>query len=333
MRVAVVEGDGIGREVIPAAVEVLDVFGLPIEKVPLELGYGKWEKCGVAIDDNDLDVLKSCDCVLFGAITTPPDPNYKSVLLTIRKELDMYANIRPIKPLPGVTGVTGRSDFDFVIVRENTEGMYSSIEEFHEDVSYTKRVVSRKGSERIARTACRLAKERRNYLTIVHKSNVLKSDNMFLNTCHEVAESENVEYRDMLVDAMAYSLMKYPERYDVVVTTNLFGDILSDMSAALVGSLGLAPSANIGEKYAFFEPVHGSGPDIAGKGIANPIAAILSMKMMLEWMGYQKEADIVEEAVGRCILENITTPDLGGNASTIEVGRAIADQVRSILNG
>lgn len=299
MRVAVVEGDGIGREVIPAAVEVLDVLGLPIEKVPLELGYGKWEKYGIAIDDNDLDLLKSCDCVLFGAITTPPDPNYKSVLLTIRKELDMYANIRPIKPLPGVTGVTGRSDFDFVIVRENTEGMYSSIEEFHEDVSYTKRVVSRKGSERIARTACRLAKERRNDLTIVHKSNVLKSDNMFLNTCREVAESENVEHRDMLVDAMAYSLMTYPERYDVVVTTNLFGDILSDMSAALVGSLGLAPSANIGDKYAFFEPVHGSGPDIAGKGIANPIAAILSMKMMLEWMGRQKEADVVEEAVGR----------------------------------
>ncbi|AKB86140.1 Coenzyme B synthesis from 2-oxoglutarate: steps 5, 9, and 13 [Methanococcoides methylutens MM1] len=333
MRVAIVEGDGIGREVIPAAVEVLDVFGLPIEKVPLELGYGKWEKCGIAIDDNDLDVLKSCDCVLFGAITTPPDPNYKSVLLTIRKELDMYANIRPIKPLPGVTGVIGRSDFDFVIVRENTEGMYSSIEEFHEDVSYTKRVVSRKGSERIARTACKIAKERHNDLTIVHKSNVLKSDNMFLNTCREVAESENVGHRDMLVDAMAYSLMTYPERYDVVVTTNLFGDILSDMSAALVGSLGLAPSANIGDKYAFFEPVHGSGPDIAGKGIANPIAAILSMKMMLEWMGRQKEADIVEEAVGRCITENITTPDLGGAASTIEVGRAIANHVREMLDG
>ncbi|WP_445476412.1 isocitrate/isopropylmalate family dehydrogenase [Methanococcoides methylutens] len=333
MRVAVVEGDGIGREVIPAAVEVLDAFGLPIEKVPLELGYGKWEKCGVAIDDNDLDVLKSCDCVLFGAITTPADPNYKSVLLTIRKELDMYANIRPIKPLPGVTGVTGKSDFDFVIVRENTEGMYSSIEEIHEDVAYTKRVVSRKGSERIAKSACALAKERRNDLTIVHKSNVLKSDTLFLNVCRDVATSEGVDHKDMLVDAMAYSLMKYPERYDVVVTTNLFGDILSDMSAALVGSLGLAPSANIGDKYAFFEPVHGSGPDIAGKGIANPIAAILSMKMMLEWMGYQREAELVEKAVGNSILEKITTHDLGGNASTIEVGRAIADHVRSMLDG
>ncbi|NYT18975.1 MAG: NAD-dependent isocitrate dehydrogenase, partial [Methanosarcinales archaeon] len=332
-RVAVVEGDGIGREVIPAAVEVLDTFGLPIEKVPLELGYGKWEKCGVAIDDNDLDVLKSCDCVLFGAITTPADSNYKSVLLTIRKELDMYANIRPIKPLPGVTGVTGKSDFDFVIVRENTEGMYSSIEEIHDDVAYTKRVVSRKGSERIAKSACRLAKERRNDLTIVHKSNVLKSDTLFLSVCRDVATSEGVDHRDMLVDAMAYSLMTYPERYDVVVTTNLFGDILSDMSAALVGSLGLAPSANIGDKYAFCEPVHGSGPDIAGKGIANPIAAILSMKMMLEWMGYQKEAELVEKAVGNIIVEKITTPDLGGKASTIEVGRAIADHVRSMLDG
>ncbi len=332
MRVAVVEGDGIGKEVIPAAVEVLDVFGLPIEKVPLELGYGKWEKCGVAIDDDDLDVLKSCDCVLFGAITTPADPNYKSVLLTIRKELDMYANIRPIKPLPGVTGVTGKSDFDFVIVRENTEGMYSSIEEIHDDVAYTKRVVSRKGSERIAKSACKLAKERRNDLMIVHKSNVLKSDTLFLDVCRETARSEGVDHRDMLVDAMAYSLMTYPERYDVVVTTNLFGDILSDMSAALVGSLGLAPSANIGDKYAFFEPVHGSGPDIAGKGIANPIAAILSMKMMLEWMGYQKEADLVEEAVGKSILEKITTPDLGGDASTIEVGRAIANYIKDMLD-
>ncbi|MDR6223023.1 methanogen homoisocitrate dehydrogenase [Methanococcoides alaskense] len=331
MRVAIVEGDGIGKEVIPAAVEVLDALDLPIEKVPLELGYGKWEKCGVAIDEKDLEILKSCDCVLFGAITTPTDPNYKSVLLTIRKELDMYANIRPIKPLPGLVGVTGKNDFDLVIVRENTEGMYSSIEEIHDDVAYTKRVVSRKGSERIARSACKLAKDRKNEITIVHKSNVLKSDTLFLGVCREVAASEGVEYRDMLVDAMAYSLMSYPERYDVVVTTNLFGDILSDMSAALVGSLGLVPSANIGDKYAFFEPVHGSAPDIAGKGIANPIAAILSMKMMLEWMGYEREAALVESAVEFSIKENITTPDLGGSSSTSDVGKLMADHIRNNL--
>lgn len=328
MRVAIVEGDGVGKEVIPAAVKVLDALGLPIEKVPVELGYGKWERCGIAIDEDDIATLKSCDCVLFGAITTPPDPNYKSVLLTIRKELDMYANIRPIKPLPGITGVTGKSDFDIVIVRENTEGMYSSIEEIHEDVAYTKRVVSRKGSERIAKSACELAKGRSGKVTIVHKSNVLKSDTLFLSVCREVAASEGIEYNDMLVDAMAYSLMSYPQKYDVVVTTNLFGDILSDMCAALVGSIGLVPSANIGDKYAFFEPVHGSGPDIAGKGIANPIAAILSMKMMLEWMDYEKEAALVEDAVTFGINEGIVTPDLGGNSSTSDIGRTIASYVR-----
>lgn len=326
MKLAVIEGDGIGREVIPAAVKVLDAFGLELEKVPLELGYTRWERTGTAISDDDLETIKGCDAVLFGAVTTVPDPNYKSVLLTIRKELDLYANIRPVKPLPGVTGITGRSNFDFIIVRENTEGLYSGIEEIGPDLSWTKRIVTRKGSERIARYACRLAKERKNKLTIVHKSNVLKSDKLFLDVCRQTASANGVEYGDMLVDSMAYSLMMHPERYDVVVTTNLFGDILSDMCAALVGSLGLVPSANIGDKYAFFEPVHGSAPDIAGKGIANPIAAILCVKMLLEWMG-ESRSWLIDEAIAHVLQKKIITPDLGGTASTIEVGNAVADYV------
>jgi methanogen homoisocitrate dehydrogenase len=252
-----------------------------------------------------------------------PDPNYKSVLLTIRKELDLYANIRPIKPLPGITGITGKRDFDFIIVRENTEGLYSGIEEIGHDLSWTKRIVTRKGSERIAEYACKLAKKRKNKLTIVHKSNVLKSDKLFLDVCRQTAGALNVEYSDMLVDSMAYSLMMHPERYDVIVTTNLFGDILSDMCAALVGSLGLVPSANIGEKYAFFEPVHGSAPDISGKGITNPIAAILCVKMLLEWME-EPRAHLIDEAIGHVLQKKIITPDLGGKASTIEVGNAVA---------
>ncbi|KKG88760.1 isocitrate dehydrogenase, partial [Methanosarcina mazei] len=323
-------GDGIGREVIPAAVEVLDAFGLEFEKVPLEIGYARWERTGTAMSEEDVDTIKSCDAVLFGAVTTVPDPGYKSVLLTIRKELDLYANVRPVKPLPGVVGVSGRSDFDFIIVRENTEGLYSGIEEIGHDLSWTKRVITRKGSERIAEYACELAKKRSGKLTIVHKSNVLKSDKLFLDVCRDTASSYGVEYGDMLVDSMAYSLMMHPEKYDVVVTTNLFGDILSDMCAALVGSLGLVPSANIGKKYAFFEPVHGSAPDIAGKGISNPLAAILCVKMLLEWMG-KPEARLIDAAIADLLQKKIITPDLGGRASTAEVGNAVAKYIMQNL--
>ncbi|NLO29342.1 MAG: NAD-dependent isocitrate dehydrogenase [Methanosarcina mazei] len=330
MRLAVIEGDGIGREVIPAAVEVLDAFGLEFEKVPLEIGYARWERTGTAMSEEDVDTIKSCDAVLFGAVTTVPDPGYKSVLLTIRKELDLYANVRPVKPLSGVVGVSGRSDFDFIIVRENTEGLYSGIEEIGHDLSWTKRVITRKGSERIAEYACELAKKRSGKLTIVHKSNVLKSDKLFLDVCRDIASSYGVEYGDMLVDSMAYSLMMHPEKYDVVVTTNLFGDILSDMCAALVGSLGLVPSANIGKKYAFFEPVHGSAPDIAGKGISNPLAAILCVKMLLEWMG-KPEARLIDAAIADLLQKKIITPDLGGRASTAEVGNAVAKYIMQNL--
>ncbi len=331
MKLAVIEGDGIGREVIPEAVKVLDAFRLKIEKVPLELGYSRWERTGTAMSDEDLEAIKGCDAVLFGAVTTVPDPSYKSVLLTIRKELDLYANVRPVKPLPGVIGVTGRNNFDFIIVRENTEGLYSGIEEIGPELSWTKRVVTRKGSERIAEYACKLAKKRKNKLTIVHKSNVLKSDKLFLDVCRQTASTNGVEYSDMLVDSMAYSLMMHPEKYDIVVTTNLFGDILSDMCAALVGSLGLVPSANIGKRYAFFEPVHGSAPDIAGKGIANPLAAILCVKMLLEWMGREKGAAIIDKAISHVLEKKLITPDLGGTSTTIEVGDAVAEYVKNSL--
>lgn len=329
MKLAVVEGDGVGKEVIPAAIEILDALELDVEKIPVELGYGKWERTGSAFNDDDIETLKQCDCVLFGAVTTPNDPNYKSVLLTIRKELDMYANIRPIRPLPTVKGIHERTDFNFIIVRENTEGMYSGIEEIGEDISTTKRVITRKGSKRIADYACKLANSRMNKLTIVHKSNVMKSDKLFLDVCRQTAAEAGVVHRDELVDSFAYNLITSPWNYDVIVTTNLFGDILSDMSGALVGGLGLLPSANIGEKYAFFEPVHGSAPDIAGKNIANPLAAILSLKMLLEWHGDTAEAAIVEEGIDSALNMGISTPDLGGRHTTSEVGNVIAKYVKT----
>ena len=324
MKLAVIPGDGIGKEVIPAALAVLDAFGLEIEKIPLEIGYGKWERTGSALTNEDISIIKDCDCVLFGAITTPPDPNYKSVLVRLRKELDLYANIRPFAPLANVKLPCNKKEFDFVIVRENTEGMYSGVEELQEDAAYTTRIVTRKGSERIAERACALAKKRKEQLTIVHKANVLKSDSFFRDVCTGVAKKNNVPFSEMLVDAMAYDMILHPEKYDVLVTTNLFGDILSDEAAAIAGGLGLCPSANIGDKYALFEPIHGSAPDIAGKGIANPIAAILSVKMMLEWAGKTKEALLIGEAVDSVLKQHIITPDLGGRYSTRDVGEAIS---------
>ena len=263
MKIAVIEGDGIGKEVIPVAVSILDYFnetyGWNIKKVPLEIGFGKWQRTGEAITDDDISVLKTCDAVLFGAITTVNDPSYKSVLLRIRKELDLYANIRPIRSITGIykhLQIRDReeSDVDIVIVRENTEGLYSGIEEIGMEKSTTTRVITRYASARIAEYACRLAAGRKNKLTVVHKSNVLKSDKLFLDTCRKTAEENAVVVSDKLVDIAAYDLIMSPSKYDTFVTTNLFGDILSDLGAALLGSIGLAPSANIGDNRAFFEP-------------------------------------------------------------------------------
>ena len=333
MKIAVASGDGIGKEVVPAALQVLDALSLNIEKVPVEIGYGKWKRTGKAITDDDLDLLRSCDCTFFGAITTPPDPDYKSVLVRIRQEFDLYANIRPVK------GMGGGKNINFTIVRENTEGMYSGIEQVFPDAVHSTRVITHKGSERIAEYACLLAREDKDNegdhrkhpkrLTIVHKANILKSCNLFKEVCISVADRHKVPWEDMLVDATAHRLVLDPERFELIVTTNLFGDILSDMAAALIGGLGLCASANIGEKYALFEPVHGSAPDIAGKGLANPIAAILSLAMMLKWYGKTKESDAVHDAVAHVTAAGITTPDLGGRCSTMKVADAVATAIET----
>ncbi len=317
-RIAVVPGDGIGPEVISSALRVLDATGFDSELVEFEIGYNRWQRDGVAISDDDMDELKKCDCVLFGAITTPPDPEYRSVLIRIRKELDLYANIRPLKS----------ERIDAIIVRENTEGMYSGIEELGDDVAKTIRVITRKGCTRIAERACQIASKRRQ-LTIIHKANVLKSDVLFLRICKETAERYGIRYEDMLVDAAAYHMVIRPERFDVMVSTNLFGDILSDEGAGIVGSLGLCASANIGDRWALFEPIHGSAPDIAGRGIANPIGAIRSAAMMLEWLGCPEKAHTIYEAVERVLSKGIATPDIGGSCKTSELTDEI---IREILS-
>ncbi|NMB85630.1 MAG: Homoisocitrate dehydrogenase [Methanosaeta sp. PtaB.Bin018] len=313
-KVAVVPGDGIGPEVVRSALAVLDAAGAKFEQVVVEIGFGRWKRLGLAMADEDLETIKQCDCVLLGAITTPPDPGYRSILLRLRKELDLYANIRPFRS----------KAIDLIIVRENTEGLYSGLEEVGAEEARTLRVVTRRGSERIAEKACEIAAKKKR-LTIVHKSNVLQSDRLFLKTCQAVAMRRGIQAEEMLVDSAAYNLVVNPQRFDVIVTTNMFGDILSDEAAGVVGSLGLCASANVGMNSALFEPIHGSAPDIAGKGIANPLGAIRSAAMMMEWMGETEKATRIEAAVQWALDNDIKTPDLGGGCSTEDVTNAVAD--------
>lgn len=314
--IAVVEGDGIGHEVVPVAREILAAVRPDLDFFEVEVGYGRWERTGSACDEETIADLKSADAILFGAVTTPPDPGYRSVLLQIRQALDLYANVRPIRG----EGV------DIVIVRENTEGLYSGIEWTEPDRACTVRVVSRRGSERIARCACSLAAARR-HLTIGNKANVLKSDCLFVDICTREAARAGVPCTARFIDALSLDILMHPERYDVIVTTNIFGDILSDTAAYLVGGLGMLPSGNIGERHALFEPVHGSAPGIAGQGIANPIAAIRSAAMLLAHTGDPESAAVIEEAIDRVLNAGIRTRDLGGNAGTREFGAAVLREV------
>jgi methanogen homoisocitrate dehydrogenase len=317
VQIAVVEGDGIGREVIPVARDVLHLLRPDFEFVPIEAGFGRWERMGKAIGEEEIQVLRSVDAVLFGAVTTPPTQDYQSVVLRIRKALDLYANVRPVKG----QGIA------ITVVRENTEGLYSGIESLEPDRATTLRVITRRGSERIARFACTLAGNCR--LTIGHKANVLKSDAFFREICIKEAEKARVTWNERYIDNLCLDILLHPADYHVIVTTNMFGDILSDVAAFLVGGLGLLPSANIGERHALFEPVHGSAPDIAGKGIANPVAAIRSGAMLLEYLGDSIHACMIEEAVRVVVSRGIKTRDLGGTAGTKQFGEAVLHELSS----
>jgi len=316
MRIAVVPGDGIGREVVPVAENVLRLLHPDWDYYPVEVGYGRWERCGAAVGAEEMCALSEADAILFGAVTTPPDPDYRSVLLRIRHDLDLYANVRPVKG-PGV---------DLTVVRENTEGLYSGIEWSLPGSACTLRVVTEHGSRRIARFAVGLAKGGR--FTLGTKANVIKSDVLFRRCAIEEAEAAGVAWEEKYIDALCLDVLMHPARYGVIVTTNIFGDILSDVAGYLVGGLGMLPSANIGDKHAFFEPVHGSAPDIAGLGIANPVAAIRSAAMLFAHFGYEDEAAAVDAAVEAALAAGVRTPDLGGKASTVQVGEAVLARLR-----
>jgi methanogen homoisocitrate dehydrogenase len=313
MKIAVAQGDGVGKEVIPPCVDILNLLLNDPKFIDLDIGYSKWEKEGKPITDSDIDLIKQTDCMLFGAVTTAPEG---SVVVRLRRTFDLFANLRPFRSYdltPYKLNVT--------IIRENLEGLYAGIEEVSADAAFTKRIVTRYNTERLASFASTLQNVKK--ITIVHKANVLKSDVLFRDACARVLHDRHISYDEMHVDAAAYNLVKHPEIFDHILTSNLFGDILSDEAAGLTGSLGLCPSANIGPDYAIFEPIHGSAPNIAGRGIANPIGAILSVKMLLEWAGERSKATLLDNAVRKTIENGVTTPDLGGTNSTKEVARSI----------
>jgi isopropylmalate/isohomocitrate dehydrogenase-like protein len=324
MKIAIIKGDGIGPEVIGAAVEVLEALVPGIELIEGEAGYECYKRNGTPVPRETVDLCRETDSVLFGAVTTPPGiAGYRSAIITLRKELDLYANLRPVTsyPIP-----QSRRNISLAIVRENTEGFYSGIEKASGDMATAQRIITRKASERIADFAFRLAKR---HVTIVHKANVLRETcGLFRKAALDVASRyPQINTDEVLVDAMAMRLIKDPENFEVIVTTNLFGDILSDEASMLVGGLGLAPSGNIGDKHSVFEPVHGSAPDIAGKGVANPLAAILSTGMMLDHLGERKNAEKLKNAVEKIMLKNILPRDLGGTAKTRDVMKAIIKEL------
>ena len=323
-QIAVIPGDGIGKEVMEATISVLDELDIEFDYVYGEAGDECGEKNGNPLPEETLNIIRDSDACLFGAAgETAAD-----VIVKIRQEMKMYANLRPVKAYPNTNALF--DDVDFMIVRENTEGLYiADQEELTEDGAIAKRIITRKAEERIIDYAFNYAKENnKSKVTAVHKANVLKkSDGLFKDVFYEVAEKyPEIETEDFYVDATAMYLITQPQNFEVVVTTNLFGDILSDEGAGLVGGLGLIPSANIGENGALFEPVHGSAPDIAGEGKANPIAMMLSAIMMLRYIGENEQADRFESAILKVLNEGKTlTSDLGGSASTLEVTKVIKD--------
>ncbi|MCW4015571.1 MAG: isocitrate/isopropylmalate dehydrogenase family protein [Candidatus Bathyarchaeota archaeon] len=325
-KLAVIPGPGIGEEVTSEAVRLLESTDLSFDCSYFEIGYEVFKKTGTPVPEDVLAGVRKTQACLFGATTTPVGvPGYKSAIITLRTALGLYANVRPAKSYPNQKGM---KDVDLVIVRENTEGMYSGWEFELPDSAYTVRVISRKATERITRFAFDLAMKRNKKVTVVTKANVLrKSDGLFLEVARQVAQDyPDVEMEEAFVDVTAMRLILKPKIFDVIVTSNLFGDILSDEAAGLVGGLGLAPSANIGADYALFEPVHGSAPRLAGKGIANPMAAILASKMMLDYLGENRWAERIENAIVNVLTEGkVLTPDLGGSSLTKQVTDAIID--------
>lgn len=322
--IAVIEGDGIGKEVIPAAVRVLKALELDIVFESGDAGDATFEKTGEALPDETIELAKRAEGTLFGAA----GDHAVDVVLPLRRALDTYVNVRPARSYPGIEAL--HPETDLVFLRENTEGVYAGHESrLSDDLSTLTRVVTTSASRRLAEFACDFVKEREsNGFTIAHKANVMvETDGRFVDGVESVANEQGIETETAIMDALAMNLVMSPEEYDIIVCPNLGGDILSDLAAGLVGGLGMLPSANIGPDSALFEPVHGTAPDIAGRGKSNPTAAILSSAMLCEYLGYQNATDRLRSAVETVLRDGPHTPDLGGTASTDEFADAIIEQV------
>ncbi|KAL4743132.1 hypothetical protein BDV11DRAFT_179018 [Aspergillus similis] len=345
LRIGLIPGDGIGREVIPAGRRILEALpaslNLKFNFVDLDAGYDCFKRTGTALPDKTVEILKKeCDGALFGAVSSPSTKvaGYSSPIVALRKKLDLFANVRPVKT---TAGTSAGKPIDLVIVRENTEDLYVKEESTEETpngkVARAIKQISERASSRIATIAGEIALRRQNIrdgaaasgrtkpmVTITHKSNVLsQTDGLFRETARAALAAQkfsSVEIEEQIVDSMVYKLFRQPEYYDVIVAPNLYGDILSDGAAALVGSLGLVPSANVGDNFAIGEPCHGSAPDIEGKNIANPIATLRSVALMLEFLGEEQAAAKIYAAVDGNLDEGkYLSPDMGGKATTTEV--------------
>ncbi|MCU4753210.1 3-isopropylmalate dehydrogenase [Halobacteria archaeon AArc-curdl1] len=321
-QIAVIPGDGIGQEVTPAAVSVLESFDIDFEFVEADAGDAVEAETGAALPEETYELAATADATLFGAA----GESAADVILPLREAVDSFVNVRPARAYPGVDAL--RPETDLVFLRENTEGVYSGHESrLSDDLSTLTRVVTDSASKRLATFACDYVSDRGlEGFTVAHKANVMReTDGRFRDAVAEVADEHGVETDEVLMDAFATHICLDPTQFDVVVCPNLAGDVLSDLAAGLVGGLGLLPSANIGPDRALFEPVHGTAPDIAGEGIANPAAAILSAAMLLEYLGYDEEGKTVRSAVESVLETGPRTGDLGGEASTDEMTTAIID--------
>jgi isopropylmalate/isohomocitrate dehydrogenase-like protein len=335
--IAVLKGDGIGPDVTDATVNVLkavqETSDLQFNFLYGEAGYHCIAQYGTNLPEETITLLKQTDACLKGPMTTPETPGAPvSAAVKIRKIFNLYANVRPCRSYPNVEAL--KPDIDLIVVRENTEGMYSGIEyEVSSGEAIALRIITKKASLLVAEHAFKLAEKRRKHLTYVHKANILRlTDGVFNDAVKEVAlKHPDVTVGDIHIDAAAMHLIKKPETFDIIVTTNLFGDVLSDEAAQVTGSLGLAAGANIGDTYGMFEPVHGSAPKYTGMNRVNPIATIMAGQMMLDYLGEKEAATKIENAVVEVLSEGkVRTKDLGGSSSTSEMSEAIASKVRTL---
>jgi len=336
-KISLIPGDGIGPELTEATLKILNAvqqkFDISLDIIQVEAGDRCFEKTGVALPEETIETIRNSHACMKG----PVGETAADVIVKLRIMFDLYANIRPIKTYPPIPSL--KPDINMIFVRENTEDVYRGIEFELEDTAICLRVITKKNSERIAKKAFETARRRngKKRVTAIHKANVMKKTcGLFARTCREVAKQyPDIAFNELYVDAASMRLIKEPETFDVFVTPNMFGDILSDEAAQLIGGLGMAPGANIGDDFALFEPIHGSAPNRAGKQTANPISMILSAKMMLDWLGEKyadkeclKAGQAVEDAVAETLRKGEDViPDFGGKAKTIEMAEAMAAEI------